>query len=367
MLKIFLKKIFASIKRDGVYPTLNKLYYRFHSVFTNIKLRKKLTNNNWTELKNKYEGKRVFLIGNGPSINKTPLYLLKNEYTLCFNRFFIIDERINFKPTFYVTTDNIVLSDIIEEVKKFIPETTYSFLPDIHYRGENFYEKIGNLPNLYWLHQLHGEGFSKELPKVIPGGSVIYEGIQILNYLGFKEIYLLGVDLSYTVHNTVKYLKKNSLDIESQEDDDPNHFDPRYFGKNRKYHQPEAHVVQNIFRNLKYISEIQHKLNFTIINVGIESKLEYFPKKNLGEILSFTFEEQEEIFNELISKKSSYKDTTIFENSNRKIENIIDIELKDENDFYTNLENAPELINKAIFTHIPLGPFNNKYYFIKRK
>lgn len=365
MLKTLFKKAIITIQRDGFIRAITKSKNRIHSIYKRKTLRKNLINNDWSQLKNKYEGQRVFLIGNGPSLNKTPLYLLKNEYTLCFNRFFIIEERINFNPTFYTTTDNVVLSDIIEEVKRIIPKTEYSFFPDIHFRGENFYEQIGQFPNLFWLNQLHGEGFSKNLPKVFPGGSVIYEGIQILNYLGFKEIYLVGVDLSYKVHNTVKYLKENSLDIVSQEDDDPNHFDPRYFGKDRKYHQPEDFVIQNIFRNLKYISDIQPELNSKIINAGIDSKLEYFPKQELNEILKLTSNQKEELFFELLLKNSNYTSRSQFESVNMERHEIQDLEI--EKDFYTNIEIALKLMNKAIFTHIPLGPLNNKYYFLKRK
>ena len=54
----------------------------------------------WSHLKNKYKNKRVFLIGNGPSLKKTPLHFLKNEYTIVFNRFNLFFERINWIPTF---------------------------------------------------------------------------------------------------------------------------------------------------------------------------------------------------------------------------------------------------------------------------
>ena len=37
-------------------------------------------------------GKRVFLIGNGPSLNKTNLDLIKNEYSIAMNRISLIYE-----------------------------------------------------------------------------------------------------------------------------------------------------------------------------------------------------------------------------------------------------------------------------------
>ncbi|NQT03035.1 MAG: DUF115 domain-containing protein [Planctomycetes bacterium] len=367
MIKFYLEKILRTLKRHGIKITALKSINRANSIYKRYKLKNTRDSDQWSRLKNKFEGKRVFLIGNGPSLNKTPLYLLKNEYTMCFNRFFIIDERINWQPYFYTTTDNVVLSDIVEEVKEVIPKTSYSFFPDIHFRGDNFYDRIGQFENLFWLQQLHGEGFSKELPKIFPGGSVIYEGLQILNFLGFNKIYLIGVDLNYQVHKTAKYLKNKGLDIESQKDDDPNHFDPRYFGKNRKYHQPKDYVIQNVFRNLEYVSGLLPELNIKIINAGYDSKLDYFPRVDFHKVFNLSDESIETLFFECLSKNSDYESIFQFESENDKINSIDNFQPSKENDFYMDLENALKIMNKAVFTHIPIGPYNNKYYFIKRQ
>ena len=367
MIRFYLKNILRTLKRYDTKTTLSKSFGRLSSICRRYMLNKKEGLEKWITLKNKFDGKRVFLVGNGPSLNKTPLYLLKNEYTMCFNRFYIISERINWQPYFYMTTDNVVLSDIIEEVEKFIPNTNYSFLPDIHFRGDNFYAKIEHFENLFWLQQLHREGFSKELPRIIPGNTVIYEGLQVLNYLGFKDIYLVGVDLDYQVHKTVKYLKSKGLDIESQKDDDPNHFDPRYFGKNRKYHQPEDYVIQNIFKKLEYVSGLMPELNINIINAGYDSKLDYFPREDFQKVINLSDKTIETLFFECLSKNSKYESILKFESENVEINSIDNFQPANENDFYMSLENALRIMNKAVFTHIPVGPYNNKYYFTKRQ
>ena len=82
----------------------------------------------WKRLKGKYKGKRVFLIGNGPSLNKTPLYLLKDEYTMCFNRFEIMLERLNWTPNFFMSVDYLVLVDLIKDIDVVLNHCEYAFV-----------------------------------------------------------------------------------------------------------------------------------------------------------------------------------------------------------------------------------------------
>ena len=290
MISYLSNKIYSFYKRHGFISLIIASLRRSKSLIL-LKLNKDAQNEKkWKSIKNKYKGKRVFLIGNGPSLNKTPLYLLKNEYTICFNHFYLFEERLNWLPTFYCVTDNLVLSDLLYKLDSLIKKYKFNFFPDIHFRGENFKNQIIPNDKIFWLNQVFGQGFSTELPKVFPGGSVIYEGFQLLNYLGFDEIYFLGVDMNFKIHKTAKSIDKKfkSVDIISQENDDPNHFDPRYFGKNKKYHQPEEFVIDNIMFNLKFLSSISKKIHSKIFNVGLNSKVEFFKKKKLDEILNFS-------------------------------------------------------------------------------
>ena len=68
----------------------------------------------WKKLEDIYLGKRVFLIGNGPSLNKTPLHLLKGEITMCFNRFDLMTDRIGWNPTMYAVSDHRVANNTSE-------------------------------------------------------------------------------------------------------------------------------------------------------------------------------------------------------------------------------------------------------------
>lgn len=359
-------KALRTFRREGIQSVKRKTINRYNAWKLTQKTDIKTQEARWNTIKGKYAGKRAFLIGNGPSLNSTPLYLLKDEYKMCFNRFHIMMERLNWQPDFFVTSDNLVLSDLIHEFDEIIPKTTYSFFPGIHFRGHNFIHEVEKFDNAYWTIQLMGKGFSSNLPKIFPGGSVIYEGFQILKYLGFKEIYLLGVDMDYKVHTTAKMLEKKGIDIISQDDDDPNHFDPRYFGKNRKYHQPEKFVIDNTIKDLDFIAQNIMDDNFRIINVGYNSKLESFPKDDFIKILDQTEENGTKLFDSLLEETSKREGLKLSREKFPALNNKLSFNNHPDS-FCCELTIALKLMNKAVFTHIPVGPFENKYYFIKRK
>jgi hypothetical protein len=366
MINNILGKLATTYNLEGLTAIFKKSYNRakykyLRSVHSNDKHFR-----NWSDLKDKYKGERVFLIGNGPSLNKTKLYYLKNEYTLCFNRFMMMTERLNWSPDFYMITDNLVLSDMVDEIEPVIKTVKSSFFPDIHFRGTHFRKKIKDNNNLYWLRQIHGQGFSTDLPDVYMGGSVIYEGFQVLRYLGFDEIYFIGVDMNFKIHDTAKEINGKQTDIVSEKDDDPNHFDPRYFGKNRKYHQPKDHVIAFIMKNLKYLSEVSERENMNIINAGIDSNVDYFPRKEFDDLFEYGEDEKTNLFNECFSGNTGYESVEEFKKQAKLLESKKQWR-EDLPDFYMTMDEGIELISKAVFSHLPLGPYDGHYFFVKRK
>ena len=95
--------------------------------------------------------------------------------------------------------------------------------------------------------------------------------LQLAQYLGFEEVYLIGVDLSYTIPDdaTVKgsVITSNS--------DDPNHFDSTYFGSGKKWHLPETNRMQKSFTN----AYLEMKKNGTkLFNATIGGNLKNIPR-----------------------------------------------------------------------------------------
>ena len=70
------------------------------------------------KLKNKYEGMRCFIIGNGPSLTIDDLELLEKEHCFAFNRIYETYDKTKWRPEFYMVLDNDVLRTVAKNIAK---------------------------------------------------------------------------------------------------------------------------------------------------------------------------------------------------------------------------------------------------------
>lgn len=228
------------------------------------------------DLKNKFKGKRCFIIGNGPSLNKIDLSLLKDEYTFGVNSIFL-KEKDGFKPTFYVVEDSHVMRDNQKEINAL--EVEYKFIPT------TYHKMITNSNNVITYNM--NEGFyqpyspNNEYPRfsndasiqLFCGQSVTIINLQLAYYMGFSEVYLIGMDFSYVIPDSAIVDGDNILSTE----DDPNHFDSTYFGAGKSWHDPKLHNVLKSYKLAKTIYEIDGR---NVYNATVGGKLELFERKD---------------------------------------------------------------------------------------
>lgn len=147
------------------------------------------------KFKNMHHGKRCFIIGNGPSLTYQDLQKLYKKKEICFgvNRIYLSYEYTDWRPDYYVACDYLIVkkdAKIIQELSadKFI---RHYFNRIIFNKQEDIYEYNGIVEDN------KGLPFSSDIVKgVYMGKTVVYDCIQIAAYMGFTEIYLLGVDLT---------------------------------------------------------------------------------------------------------------------------------------------------------------------------
>lgn len=310
----------------------------------------------WKLLQNKFKGERIFIVGNGPSLNRMPLYLLQNEYTMTFNRFNLMFERMEWTPDFYMVTDDLVVQDMHSQINsEILPKVDYAFFPDIHPSNVEFDKFIEPLENVYWLNTDKPE-FQDDLPNCGINKTVVNAGIQVAGYLGFSNIYLLGVDMTF---GEQKVKKINSRNWEA-EDTDPNHFDPRYFGKGHKYHNPTVHEMAEKFEMAKKYFD---KKGINIWNAGIGGNLNAFPRIDFSSL--FTFDEHQ--------LKEMFSNSPILKSKGLTVEDLVSsFPLVTEtlssypNGFCTPLDLGIQLISVLIFEYVPLGPYKGRIYFVGR-
>jgi hypothetical protein len=349
---------YNSIKNHGVKHVSVRFFQYLIVRFKRIVWKKDKENiKKWEVLKGKYSGERVFVIGNGPSLNESTLYLLKDEYKICFNHFNLMYERIGWEPDFYMVTDSSVIKDIYDELNNYIlSKTKYAFFPDLSPSNTNFKKYVDERENVLWLNTDKPD-FSQNLPNCGINATVVNAALQVMAYIGFSEIYILGVDVSCVFENH-KTKKINNRDLVSLEED-PNHFDPRYFGKGRKYHfQPMDEVIQRFAVARTFFEKIGVK----IYNVGVGGKLNVFERKKMYDVLNYDKERRKELFMGVINNYipdvdlSEEKVITEKERFDDKKEYII-----------VSYELGKVLIPQKIMTHIAVGPYDSTYVFIKRK
>jgi hypothetical protein len=362
-MKKYLSKIGFIAREEGVGSLLNRARRAGTAKLRRLTMDKRENLARWQGIRDSFKGQRAFLIGNGPSLNATPLHLLKDEHTICFNRISLMFERWSWRPTFYTTVDDRVGPDIADEINGVIvPQSRYAFFPDIHPYDVDFRAFIEPQENVYWLYADLLE-FSQDLPYCGINKTVSNVGLQILAFLGFTEIYLVGVDNDYQDHQSAE--KLNSRDWTSTDDDDPNHFDPRYFGKERQYHRPLIQETTLKFQEARAFFEPK---GVRIYNAGVGGKLEVFPRVDFRSL--FTADSRTELELLVGHIEPEVKGTTLEETfPGALVSDDYDDIVERRNtlgNIITDAEMGVRLVQHLVFTHIPLGPFGGRYLFVRR-
>ncbi len=232
-------------------------------------------------LKNAYADQRCIIMGNGPSLNKMDLCLFSDEYVWASNKAYLLFDRISWRPKFYVAVDTRVVPDIADEINILTAEypDMYSFFP-LHFREK---WNLKSRENVYWYPERALEKpleassmFTDDASEWVSNVyTVTVAAMQLSVYLGFNPIYLIGCDTDYKVPSTVLVEDETNYKLVSTENDDMNHFDPKYFGKGAKWHQPYPHKMIFHFQKAK---EVCDELGIQVYNSTVGGKLEEFPR-----------------------------------------------------------------------------------------
>ena len=121
--------------------------------------------------------------------------------------------------------------------------------------------------------------FAKDITKgVCIDATVTYMAMQIAYYMGFKTVILIGVDHFFKSkgqpHSTVQL-----------SGEDPNHFDPNYFGHGIPWQLPDLEGSERAYHRAKKIYEADGRI---ILDATVGGKLQVFEKISYKEALDLT-------------------------------------------------------------------------------
>jgi len=212
--------------------------------------------------KDKHQGERCFILGNGPSLKRTDLSLLRDEITFGLNRIYLLFEELGFSTTYFVAINTLVIEQCAAEIMKIkIPKF-------ITWRGRKW---MSGDPEVLFLDTDYTPPpiFSKDVTqRVFEGSTVTYVAMQLAYYMGFEEVILIGVDHSF------KTKGPPNVTVMS-EGDDEDHFASEYFGRGFRWQLPDLEASEFAY---KMAREAFEKDGRRILDATIDGKLTIFPK-----------------------------------------------------------------------------------------
>ena len=220
-----------------------------------------------SKFKNKHKNKRCILIANGPSLKGMDLSFLKNEISFGLNRIYLAYDDYNFKNDYLVCINNLVLTQFSDELEK---QPMPKFF---NWSERGLFKNINNLNFIY--RSFWGNKFGKDLSvSSNPAATVTYAALQVIYYMGFKEVIIIGMD-----HNFLTKEKNRPNKTEVRDEAvDVNHFHPNYFPKGSKWDTPDLVSSEYFYKIARHEFENDDR---KIIDCTVGGKCQIFEKGNI--------------------------------------------------------------------------------------
>lgn len=189
------------------------------------------------KFKDLHKGGTCVIIGNGPSLDSTPLVSLAKKYiTFGANKIYASSAHPDFVPDYWTCIDDLMLTDCVPWMVSH---------PD--YKAEKFVPRSIPLPGAHGLTTRVEISFSLDPVEYVSlGGTVTYVSCQLAKWMGIDTVLFVGLDHRYP--KAEKGGKAGSRFIASGNDAD--HFSVeggQYFKPGYMYNRPELDAVEKYF------------------------------------------------------------------------------------------------------------------------
>lgn len=219
-------------------------------------------------------GKPLLIVGNGPSLNDTPLTEFDKVYSIGMNKIDLIFERTSWRPDIIVVTNNLVVRQHCGKMAEhgipcYLSWKSRWFVPrNLRQRFRYFLDKVA-------------PGFQRDIARGLgASATVTYAALQFAYYMEADPVIIVGLDHNFSYSG-------NPNDYRKREGKDVNHFDSNYFAPGQYWGVPDLKESEVSFLKAK---EAFDNAGRKIVDATIGGKLNVFDKISIEEALRLALE-----------------------------------------------------------------------------
>lgn len=280
------RKSYRSVRSHGKQAVLafdveiERRLSMFRAVFVRLGVVKDANVKKLLSYEKKYAGKRCFLVGNGPSLTIEDLELMKNEVTFACNRIYKLYEKTTWRPTFHCLIDAIIAKYEYEDVAANIESPFFTNQDTLRLMKEIPKDVIVTKNIGKKEYRVSNDFFAYYIPS---GATVMTFMIELAMYMGFTEIYLIGVDCTSSVsghgHFVKNYVRPELLEKDLE----------RVRKRLGSTHATKEEVAEYYFNQSTFayriLASYAKEHGIQIINATRGGKLEVYPRMTIEDVL----------------------------------------------------------------------------------
>ncbi len=234
-------------------------------------------------LKDKHRGQKAVIIGMGPSLKTEDLERLGSDVTtFACNKIFLIFDQTEWRPHYYSICDVLVA----ENNQELIARQDFGGALQLHASIVKPYLK----PHRDYLYYRYFDSIERRgplgitsLPGLLGGGilaggySILIDQLQIAFAMGFTEVYVIGVDFSFSLPQGGATGKSSSGEVIVSEGE-VNHFHKDYRKPGETWTVPKMDQQRFAFDFMRKIYEADGR---KLLNASRQTKLDVIERADL--------------------------------------------------------------------------------------
>ena len=219
----------------------------------------------------------AMIVGNGPSLRGFDFELLRGKVWLGMNAAYRFWDEKGVYPYVYACFDTVVQDSHKTEIKRLIENRVEYGIQWFFLRKSytEYWPEAEHLDCVFFLEDLQTSVSWFDRGKITTGSFSAY----IFAFLGFSEIYLLGIDLNYVEKLPEARTEGRELVIEGDIKSNPNYFFDFYQKPGDRYNPPNRHAGMHL-RSWNEVAEVLSDFPISIYNCSSKSAVKVFPFVN---------------------------------------------------------------------------------------